>query len=183
MNIITSDLSPLVDKIKKVSNDYVVVFADDEKKICKYFAKMFNRYDQFCQIVTEYDCEGTRNAIDKYGEQIAILIVDERMPDGLGHEVLQYAHRKIPLTNKTLISANCLDDLKEDYRVLHANYPFLSKPWTPSEIEIFVLSAVEHYICLANGLLGKRAERLKDINLENYLQDCPEPYQGLLRFL
>ena len=182
MNIIVN-IPALFNKIKKVSNDYVVLFADDEKKICKYFAKMFNKYNHFCQIVTAYDCAETRNAIDKYGEQIAILIIDERMPDGLGHEVLQYAHRKIPLSNKTLISANCLDDLKEDYRDLHANYPFLSKPWTPCEIEIFVLSAVEHYICLANGLLGKRAERLKKINLENYQQDCPEPYKGALRFL
>ncbi len=100
-------------------------------------------------LADEYRVVGVTNAragLDVLAEEpIALMIVDQRMPDMSGTELLAHCAVQRPDTIRVLLTGYTdIESLLEAINAGHV-YSYLTKPWEPQELRLAVRRGLERY--------------------------------------
>ena len=110
---------------------YSILFVDDEQKSLKYFNQFFS--GDFRVITTSDPLEAERILGDG-GEEIAVLVTDQRMPGRLGTDLLRYARERSPRTVRILTSAYSDFQAMEEAINEGGTHHYVSKPWKRADM-------------------------------------------------
>ena len=130
--------------------DLPIIFCiDDDRQVLRAVLRDLKRYyDASYRVMgTTGVAEGldTLKEIRNKGEEVALLIADQRMPDMDGVNFLKQASAIYPDAKKTLLTAySDKDSAIRAINTIHLDYYFM-KPWDPPE---------EHFFPVTDGLLG-----------------------------
>lgn len=122
---------------------YAVLYVDDEEKSLKYFTRAFG--DHF-RILTAASAREAFGMIESSGEDIAILMTDQRMPEETGVELLEKARTIRPRMIRILATAYSDLDAAIDAVNTGAIYKYISKPWDIPELETTLKRGLEFFI-------------------------------------
>lgn len=115
---------------------------DDEEKALKYFSRAFShRFPVF-------SASSAQEALDllaAHGDEIGVVVTDQRMPESTGVELLKTVRRDYPRTVRILTTAYTELDLLIDAINTGAVYSFVAKPWQLDDLERTLTSALEHF--------------------------------------
>lgn len=119
-----------------------IIFAvDDDPQVLRAIARdLRQQYRQDYRIMSTEKPQEALDALPelkKKGEEVAIFISDQRMPDMLGVEMLEKAKTHYPNAKKVLLTAysdidaaiKAINDVQLDY--------YLMKPWDPPEEKLY----------------------------------------------
>ena len=137
-------------------NDYekcAILYVDDEPKSLKYFARAFR--DKFKILCAANAAEGYR-LLEQHRDEIALLMIDQRMPGEKGVEFLQRARRLHPKAVRILTTAYSDFDVAIDAVNSAAIYKYVTKPWDIPQLESILEQACEFFT----------AQRERDLLLE-----------------
>ena len=131
---------------------------DDEPDILDAIARLFRRD---YHVLTAQSVEEARERIDEY--DVEVVMTDQRMPRMTGIEFLSELRQTHPHIVRVLFTGySNINDVIEAINEGHV-YRYISKPWKPVELRLFVSQAFEYY----------RSKRERDRLLEQ-LQDANE---------
>ncbi|MEM9444072.1 MAG: response regulator [Verrucomicrobiota bacterium] len=125
---------------KEPSRLPVVLYVDDELKSLKYFEKFFEK--EF-QVITASSAQEGMDILDDRGQQLAVLLVDQRMPMRPGVDLLAMARDKFP--NITRIMTTAYTDIDSAVRAINEGqvFRYVTKPWDLELLKEILLLAVE----------------------------------------
>ena len=106
---------------------YAVLYVDDEEKALKYFEKTFG--DEF-RIFTANNAADGLKLIEQHGEDIGVLLSDQRMPGEKGVQLLERARQIRPRLVRMIITAFADYDVTVDAVNLGNIFRYISKPCT-----------------------------------------------------
>jgi len=141
-----------------------VLYVDDESKALQYFREAFE--DEFT-IHTASNAEEGYSILLERGEEIGVLMTDQRMPGTPGVDLLEQARRLNPNMIRILVTAYTDYDTAvqavNDGRI----YRYIHKPWDPEEMQATLERAADFYatLCERDQLLGQKIETLRHIML------------------
>ncbi len=103
-----------------------ILFVDDEEKTRKYFDRAFSR--EF-RIFTTAGVAPAREILERHGDEIGVLISDQRMPKERGVVLLRHAREHYPQIVRILTTAySDLDDAIESVNTGEI-LRYITKPW------------------------------------------------------
>lgn len=103
-----------------------ILFVDDEEKTRKYFDRAFSR--EF-RIFTAAGVAPARELLERHGDEIGVLVSDQRMPGEKGVVLLRYAREHYPHIVRILTTAySDLDDAIESVNIGEI-LRYITKPW------------------------------------------------------
>jgi response regulator RpfG family c-di-GMP phosphodiesterase len=117
-----------------------VLYVDDEKANLEAFKACFRRdFEIFLAI----GAGEAKTILEKDG--IHVIITDQRMPEVLGTELLEFAVRKYPLQSRILLTA--YSDMEALAAAVNKGriFRFLQKPWNEDELRNSIIEAHEVY--------------------------------------
>jgi excisionase family DNA binding protein len=121
---------------------YAILYVDDEEQSLKYFIRAFQ--DKFT-IFGAADAQEGYRLLEEHRDDIALLLVDQRMPGEKGVKFLQTARRLHP--NAIRILTTAYSDFEVAVEAVNSagisNY--IIKPWDISELETILKRACESY--------------------------------------
>ncbi len=119
-----------------------IIFAvDDDPQVLRAISRdLRQQYREEYRIMSTDKPQEALDALlelKKKGEEVAIFVSDQRMPDMLGVEMLEQAKKHYPNAKKVLLTAysdidaaiKAINDVQLDY--------YLMKPWDPPEEKLF----------------------------------------------
>jgi two-component system sensor histidine kinase/response regulator len=119
---------------------YAVLVVDDEPAGVRAVARALA---DDCRVVTATGGGAALQALQ--GEGIALMIVDQRMPDMLGTELLARTARTHPdIIRVVLTGYTDVETLMEAINAGHV-YAYLTKPWEARELRLVVRRGLERY--------------------------------------
>ena len=140
----------------KTRGTFLVV--DDEPDILDAIARLFRRD---YHVLTAQSVRQARELIDEH--DVEVVMTDQRMPEMTGIQFLSELRRTHPHIVRVLFTGySNISDVIDAINEGHV-YRYISKPWKPVELRLFVAQAFEHF----------RTQRERDQLLEK-LQDANE---------
>lgn len=117
--------------------DARVLLADDDPRMLESLRSLLQLYDYKVDTAL-----GGRNAIDKLSSnKYDLVLLDLKMPDVSGHDVMNYmSTNKIDTMTIVVSGETSLDDISKALR--HGAYDYLKKPYIPEELTATVNNAV-----------------------------------------
>ena len=79
-----------------------ILYIDDEAMTLKYFDRLMN---SMAPVLTASSVEAGKTILKERGDEIGVLISDQKMPGVLGNEVLEYARTHFPSVIRILTTA------------------------------------------------------------------------------
>jgi two-component system sensor histidine kinase/response regulator len=157
----------------------VIICVDDEPLVLETLKIELKRVlGEKCLIET---AEGGEEALELFDElqnsdeyEVALVLADYIMPGLNGDQLLKQIHDRSPRTLNVMISGQAdLDAVSQALRSARL-YRYISKPWTPEDISLTIVEAVQAY--LQDRKLETQTEKLRLINsyLEQQVQDRTE---------
>ncbi|HSI63234.1 MAG TPA: response regulator [Candidatus Saccharimonadia bacterium] len=122
---------------------YSVLYVDDEEMALKYFEKTFGR--EF-NIVTANNAADGLKIIEEKGDQLGVLITDQRMPGEKGVHLLERARQLRPRLVRMLITAYADFGVTVDAVNLGSIFRYISKPLQVEDMRNTLHRAMEFYI-------------------------------------
>ena len=122
---------------------YAVVYVDDEPMALKYFEKTFG--GEFRIITAENANEGMR-LIEERGEEIGILLTDQRMPGEKGVQLLERARQLRPRIVRMIITAYADLGVTVDAVNLGNIFRYISKPLQVQDMRNTLRRAMEFFL-------------------------------------
>lgn len=124
------------------SNQYHILYVDDEVKALRYFKQCFE--DEYI-IHTAVNAEEGFQILETYGTRIGILLTDQRMPGESGVELMERARRIHPNLIRILVTA--YTDYDSAVRAVNEGraWRYLHKPLDPEEISQVIEEAFTAY--------------------------------------
>ena len=117
-----------------------VLLVDDEALALKYFSKSFgSRY-------TVFSASSPREALallETHGDQIGVIVTDQRMPETNGVELLKLVRDLYPETTRVLTTAYSEFDTLVAAINIGAVHSFVAKPWSLDELEKTLAAALD----------------------------------------
>lgn len=119
-----------------------LLFVDDEERSRKYFRLGFA---QDFNIHTAASVDEAEDYLQQHGEQVAVVITDQRMPQRSGTELLQLCRQKHPHILRILTTAHA--DLEEAIKAVNQGeiFRFVTKPWDLEQLGEELRDAVAIY--------------------------------------
>jgi len=123
-------------------SDLSVLFVDDEEKSLKYFEKIFS--DDF-HIITANDIDSAWDIVNDKSKKIAVVISDQKMPNGTGVELLNRIRNKYPGIIRILTTGYA--SLSDNIAAINQSHIFayLAKPWDIEEVRNSINNALIEY--------------------------------------
>lgn len=122
---------------------YAVLYVDDEEKALKYFEKTFG--DEF-RILTANNAADGIKLIEQHGEDIGVLLSDQRMPGEKGVQLLEKARHLRPRLVRMMVTAYADYGATVD-AVNYGNiFRYISKPIQVDDMRNTLHRAMEFYI-------------------------------------
>ena len=122
---------------------YAILYVDDEEKSLKYFARAF---EEKFRILTAASAQDGLKLIEAHGEDIGVLMTDQRMPGEKGVWLLEKARQLHPRTIRILATA--YSDMEAAISAVNtgAIYKYVTKPWDPDQLEETLKRALEFFL-------------------------------------
>jgi two-component system probable response regulator PhcQ len=122
---------------------YAILYVDDEEKSLKYFARAF---EENFRVLTAANAQDGMKLIEQHGEDIGVLMTDQRMPGEKGVWLLEKARQMHPRTIRILATA--YSDMEAAISAVNAGaiYKYVTKPWDPEQLEETLKRALEFFI-------------------------------------
>lgn len=172
---------------------YAVLYVDDEEKALKYFEKTFN--DEFRILTASSAADGLR-LIEEQGDQIGVLLSDQRMPGEKGVQFLDRVRQLRPRIVRMMVTAYADYNATVDAVNLGNIFRYISKPIQVEDVRNTLHRAMEFFVLqqerddllreklstLQNLLIADRVMGLGVVagTLANHLRD---PLRGLHSYL
>ncbi|MFO1482371.1 MAG: response regulator [Verrucomicrobiaceae bacterium] len=122
---------------------HAVLYVDDEEKALKYFEKTFG--DEF-RILTANNAADGLKLVEQHGDDIGVLLSDQRMPGEKGVQLLERARDLRPRLVRMMVTAYADYDVTVD-AVNHGNiFRYISKPIQVDDVRNTLRRAMEFYI-------------------------------------
>jgi two-component system probable response regulator PhcQ len=117
-----------------------ILYVDDEAMALKYFDRLISpNY----KVLTALSVAEGIQVLQTHGDEISVLISDQRMPGASGNELLRYAREHHPKILRILTTA--YSELGEAIVAINAGeiYRYITKPWDLEMLRTEVRLAVE----------------------------------------
>lgn len=122
---------------------YAVLYVDDEEKALKYFEKSFG--DEFRILTASSAAEGLK-LVEEHGEDIGVLLSDQRMPGEKGVQLLERVRQSRPRLVRMMVTAYADYDATVDAVNLGSIFRYISKPIHMDDMRNTLHRAMEFYI-------------------------------------
>lgn len=122
---------------------YAVLYVDDEEKALKYFEKSFS--DEFRIFTANSAAEGLR-LIEEHGDDIGVLLSDQRMPGEKGVQLLERVRQSRPRLVRMMVTAYADYNATVDAVNLGNIFRYISKPIQMDDMRNTLHRAMEFYI-------------------------------------
>src|SRR5438477_3703133 len=122
---------------------FAILYVDDEEKSLKYFAKA---YEETFRVLTASNAQDGMKLIEQHGEDIAVLMTDQRMPGEKGVWLLEKSRALHPRSVRILATA--YSDMDAAVAAVNTGsiYKYVSKPWDPPQLEITLKRGLEFFM-------------------------------------
>jgi diguanylate cyclase (GGDEF)-like protein len=143
-----------------------IICVDDEVGVLNALEQQLTaRFGHECEIAlaqSGYDALELIDELEREGERVAMVIVDQIMPGMKGVDLLEQVHKKSPHTTKILLTGQAgLDAVVKAINKAELNH-YMAKPWDEAGLRL----AVENL--LRNYRLEKENQRLvSDLSAKN----------------
>lgn len=121
---------------------YAILYVDDEAMALKYFEKTFGA--EF-RVLTAESAEDGMKIIQTQGDDIGVLLSDQRMPGQKGVQLLQQALQLRPRMVRMLITAYADYGVTVDAVNLGSIFRYVSKPFQPEDMRNTLRRALDFY--------------------------------------
>ncbi len=117
-----------------------ILYVDDEPMTLKYFDRLLSPH---YRVLTALSATEGIAIMEREGDDITVLITDQRMPGGNGNELLRYARENYPKILRILTTA--YSELDDAILAINAGeiYRYITKPWNLDMLRTEVRLAVE----------------------------------------
>ncbi len=122
---------------------YCILYVDDEEMSLKYFSKTFG--GEFSILTASSAAEGMR-LIQERGDEIAVLLTDQRMPGEKGLQLIERARQVRPGMVRMLITAYADFGVTVDAVNLGNIFRYISKPIQVEDMRNTLRRAIEHFL-------------------------------------
>jgi signal transduction histidine kinase/CheY-like chemotaxis protein len=146
---------------------HTILFVDDEPQNLYLFKSFFGRdYN----VITA--ASGTEALAVLAGQEIKVLLADQRMPGINGIQLLETVARQYPETVRVLVTGYSDIDVVIEAINRGAVYHYLSKPWDIEEIKATIRNAIEVYELKKRNqtLIGSLRKKIAELDFLNALQ-------------
>jgi two-component system probable response regulator PhcQ len=122
---------------------FAVLYVDDEELSLKYFTRAFQ--SQF-RVLTATNAQEGYRLLEQYGDEIALIMTDQRMPGEQGVQFLGRARQLLPRAIRILTTA--YSDIEVAIEAVNSGaiYKYISKPWEVPDLEITLKRALEFFM-------------------------------------
>ena len=122
---------------------FAILYVDDEEKSLKTFARAFE--DTF-RVLTAPSAQEGLKLIEQHGEDIGVLMTDQRMPGEKGVWLLERARALHPRTIRILATAYA--DMEAAIAAVNSGaiYKYVTKPWEPEQLDEVLKRALEFFM-------------------------------------
>jgi two-component system probable response regulator PhcQ len=125
---------------------YAILYVDDEAQSLKSFTRAFE--DQF-RILTATNAQDGLKLLEQHGEEIGLLMTDQRMPGEKGVWLLERARQQRPHMIRLLATAYSDMDAAIAAVNTGAIYKYVTKPWDPAALEHTLKRGLEFFLVQA----------------------------------
>ena len=122
---------------------FYVMYVDDEAQSLKYFQKNF---EKDFRIVTAENTDAALEILARDGQEIGVLMTDQRMPGASGTELLNQTKELYPEITRILATAYSDLDTAVDSVNEGGAFRYLTKPWNMRELKGVLLRAMEFFL-------------------------------------
>lgn len=122
---------------------YAVLYVDDEAQSLKYFEKAYHK--EF-RVLTATSVDDALELLRLDGENIGVVITDQRMPGRSGTDLLTQVRQTHPRIIRMLTTAYSDIDSAIEAVNSGAIYKYIVKPWNGRELRGTLLRAMEFYL-------------------------------------
>ena len=122
---------------------FAILYVDDEEKSLVNFARAFG--DDF-RILTASNAQAGLQLIELHGEDLALLMTDQRMPGKKGVWLLERARQLRPNVLRMLVTAFADMDAAIAAVNSGAIYKYVTKPWNPAQLELTLRRGLEFFM-------------------------------------
>ncbi len=122
---------------------FAVLYVDDEEMSLKYFSRA---YSESFRILTAPTAKEGYALLEKHGDEIGVIMSDQRMPGMKGVQFLEKACQFRPRIIRILATAFSDLDAAIDAVNTGAIYKYITKPWDVSELEITLKRGLEFFL-------------------------------------
>jgi len=118
----------------------VILYVDDEPGARKYFQRALE--DQ-ATVLTAASVDEAKALLEQHGEQLAVLVSDQRMPGANGNALLFHAWERYPQTVRILTTA--YSELAQTVEAINQGriHRYLPKPWDITTLRLEIAQAVD----------------------------------------
>src|ERR1035437_8667641 len=122
---------------------FAILYVDDEEKSLVNFTRAFG--DDF-RILTASNAQAGLQLIELHGEDIALLMTDQRMPGKKGLGLLERARQRRPNGWRMLVTA--FADMDAPIAAVNSGaiYKYVTKPWDPAQLELTLRRGLEFFM-------------------------------------
>jgi len=122
---------------------FAILYVDDEEKSLKYFARAFG--ENF-RVLTASNAQEGLKLVEQHGEDLGVLMTDQRMPGEKGVWLLEKSRALNPRTIRILATAFSDMEAAIDAVNTGAIYKYVTKPWDPAQLEETLKRALEFFM-------------------------------------
>jgi len=117
-----------------------ILYVDDEAMALKYFERLVS---PLAPVITATSVEEGREMLRLHGDEIGVLVSDQRMPGERGNELLRHAREHHPAIVRMLTTA--YSELGEAIEAINSGeiYRYISKPWALESLRADLKNALE----------------------------------------
>ncbi len=160
-----------------------ILYVDDEAMALKYFDRLVS---PLAPVITASSAAEGKAVLDQRGQEIAVLVSDQRMPGANGNELLRYARAQHPAVVRMLTTA--YSELGEAIEAINSGeiYRYITKPWDLESLHADLRNALELSVLRSERdslmrekllmqqqqLLGQRAGQLALACAASLREDC-----------
>ena len=170
-----------------------ILYVDDEPMALKYFERLVS---PLAPVITALSVEAGKAVLRERGNEIAVLVTDQRMPGAHGNELLRFTREFHPRIVRMLTTA--YSELGEAIEAINSGeiYRYITKPWELASLHADLRNALElaelrnerdhllgqKLMVQQQGLLGSRLASLAMLGSSHIHGDMHAADAALYRF-
>jgi len=159
---------------------YAILYVDDEPKSLKYFSRAFR--DKFKVLCATNAADGYR-LLEQHRDEIALVMIDQRMPGEKGVEFLQRARQLHPKAIRILTTAYSDFDAIIDAVNSAGIYKYVTKPWNIPQLESILEEGCESFAAQRERDLVGEGEVSEETSRDSGSSEDLQTPEQLARYL
>ncbi len=122
---------------------FSILYVDDEPQALKYFTKA---YTNDFNILTASGAEAAMKLLEEKGDEIGVLLTDQRMPGQTGVDLLNKVRKQWPGVVRIITTA--YSDLEDAIESVNSGgvHQYVTKPWDVRDLKGILMRAMEFFL-------------------------------------